>query len=84
VNTARVELFRKKHIQQSKVIDLSLLPPCLASLELHIHMANYVAVIWKCSLIPAAEYPEFSTDKIMQERLNGSKTNLSPKIKTCF
>ena len=47
VNKARYELFLKKHTQQNKVIDLSLLPPCCSTLKLHVMRYNYVACIWK-------------------------------------
>lgn len=59
VNEARVDLFRKKHLKDNKVIDLSMLPPCLPSLEIHIKRANYIAWIWKKSLEPIISVPEF-------------------------
>ena len=33
------------------IIDLSLLPPCQSTLYLHILHFNYIARIWKCSLL---------------------------------
>ena len=40
------EVYRKKN----KIQDLSLLPPCLRSLLLHLKRSNYIARIWKlCS-----------------------------------
>ena len=36
-----------KLLEDNKVIDLSLLPPCQTSLERHIRRANYVARIWR-------------------------------------
>ena len=44
-------------MKEEKVIDLSLLPPSLSTLYLHILRSNYVARIWKCSLLNLVEYP---------------------------
>ena len=44
-------------MKEEKVIDLSLLPPCQSTLYLHILRSNYVARIWKCSLLSVVEYP---------------------------
>ena len=39
----------KKYTKGNKVIDLTLLPPCKTSLNLHLQRCNYIALIWKCS-----------------------------------
>ena len=57
VNDARYELFQKKYVKESKVIDLSLLPPCRSSLILHLNRCNYVACMWKSSPVANITYP---------------------------
>ena len=57
VNEARYELFMKKYTKENKVIDLSLLPPCKTTLNLHLQRCNYVARIWKCSGSAENNYP---------------------------
>ena len=47
VNEARFELFINKYVNENKIIDLSTLPPCRATVLLHIKRANYIAKIWK-------------------------------------
>ena len=37
----------KKQTNESKVTDVSVIPPCLTSLYLQIKRANYVAAVWK-------------------------------------
>ena len=51
------KMFDKKFVKEEKVIGLSLLPPCQSTLYLLILHSNYVARIWKCSLINVVEYP---------------------------
>lgn len=51
VNAVRSKCFEKKYIKEGKVIDMALLPPCHSSLFLHIQRANYVAKIWRSSLV---------------------------------
>ena len=50
-------MFDKKFAKEEKVIDLSLLSPCQSTSYLLILHSNYVARIWKCSLINVVEYP---------------------------
>ncbi len=52
VNQVRRELFWKKLNKQKKIIDLSLLPPCLQSLQKHCHRANYVSRMWRLAHQP--------------------------------
>lgn len=47
VNEARKDIFWEKLEKDGKVIDLSLLPPCQTSLELHSKRANFVAKMWR-------------------------------------
>ena len=47
VNEARRQIFREKLQKDNKIIDLSLLPPCQSSLELHCKRANFVAKMWR-------------------------------------
>ena len=44
-------------MEEEKVIDLSLLPPCQSTLYLLILHYTYVARTWKCSLTNIVEYP---------------------------
>ena len=44
-------------MEEEKVIDLSLLPPCQSTLYLLILHSTYVARTWKCSLTNIVEYP---------------------------
>lgn len=48
-NEAGKQLFDKKYLNQGKVIDLSLLPPCQSALRLHILCASVIARIWNCA-----------------------------------
>ena len=57
IKKVRKKMFDKKFVKGEKVIDLSLLPPCQSTLYLLILHSNYVARIWKCSLINVVEYP---------------------------
>ena len=43
VDKLRYKMFMQKFEKEGKVLDLSLLPPCKANLQLHIMRANYVA-----------------------------------------
>ena len=51
MNVVRPKLFEKKYTKEGKVIDIPLLPPCNSALILHIKRANYVAKMWKSSLM---------------------------------
>ena len=50
VNAAREEIFTKKYANENKIIDLSFLPPCDTTLQLHVKRANFVAKLWKTCL----------------------------------
>ena len=60
VNAVRKKLFDNKYLNQNKVMDISLLPPCRSSLRLHILRANVVARIWIQANQPLIELPDFS------------------------
>lgn len=51
VNSTRFELFERKQ-RKGVIVDLSVIPPCLSSLLLHMERANYVARLWKLSGVP--------------------------------
>ena len=46
-NNLTQRIAEKKYANDKKVIDLSVLPPCEATLKLYIRRANYVANMWK-------------------------------------
>ena len=54
---ARWKIFQQKHLKESKITDLSLLPPCDAVLRLHSTRANAVAYLWRNSNNPLIEFP---------------------------
>ena len=58
VNDVRYELFNKKYARENEVIDLSLIPPCQSTLMLHLRRSNYVASIWKKSLLARFDLPD--------------------------
>ena len=59
VNDLRHHLYKKKFEgQEEKVIDLSLLPPCSDSLQLHIFRSAYVARRWRLSIQSNFEEPD--------------------------
>jgi len=60
VNAVRSKCFEKKYIKEGKVVDMALLPPCYSSLFLHIQRANYVAKIWRSSLVSQLNTEEIS------------------------
>ena len=47
-------------MKNSKVVDISLLPPCKSVLLLHMKRANYVAKIWKSSLISWVDFGDIT------------------------
>ena len=49
VNKLRHRLFKQKFEVKNKVIDLSLLPPCLDSLRLHMNRSSYIAKRYRLS-----------------------------------
>ncbi|CAB3980564.1 Hypothetical predicted protein [Paramuricea clavata] len=52
--------FRQSTKKHSKIVDLSLLPPCQSVLKLHGRRANFVAKIWKSSDEAKLQIPEIS------------------------
>ena len=45
VNSTRFDMFMKKQNQESKVVDLSVIPPCFSSLYLQIKRSNFIAAM---------------------------------------
>ena len=66
INKIRRKIFDKKFVKEEKVIDLSLLPPCQSTLYLHILRSNYVARIWKSSLLNTVKYPRIMENSWME------------------
>ena len=60
VNSVRTFLFETKYLNQNKTIDISLLPPCQASLRPRILRSNVVARIWKLSDEAQTQLPDLS------------------------
>ena len=50
INQPRYEIFQAMYEKKGKIQDLSLLPPCRSSLQLHCKRSNYVAKMWRSSL----------------------------------
>ena len=65
INKARHDIFKSRYDAKSKEssfstqegIDLSLLPPCQASLHMHIERVNYQTTIWKQAHVAAPNVP---------------------------
>ena len=53
----------KKQNQESKVVDLSVIPPCFSSLYLQIKRSNFIAAMWKRT----EPYPEDIDDLLLEE-----------------
>ena len=60
VNEVRFKLFETKYEKQSKVIDLSTLPPCQSVLKLHANRANFVSKMFKSSLVAQMQIPDIT------------------------
>ncbi len=52
VDEARRELFWNRLRRDNRISDLSVLPPCNRTTEIHIKRANFVALIWKMAKSP--------------------------------
>ena len=68
VNAARYKIFSRKFANEEKTVDMSALPPCESVLRLHCQRANYLAGIWKRSVIsqssiPSSVYHGWNPDK---------------------
>ena len=50
INELRYEIFQTMYEKKGRIQDLSLLPPCRSSLQLHCKRSNYVARIWRSIL----------------------------------
>ena len=50
INELRYEMFQTMYEKKGKIQDLSLLPPCRSSLQLHCKRSNYIARMWRSSL----------------------------------
>ena len=59
VNDARYQLFKRKNELYKKSIDLALLPPCQAVLNLHSKRANFEAYLWKQTLNSMINVPNY-------------------------
>ena len=57
VDVVRSKKFQKKYKSEAKIIDLSLIPPCISVFKLHADRANYVAKIWRSSTTSWMEMP---------------------------
>ena len=60
VNTFWFNKFTEKQKRENKYVDLSTLPPCQATLKLHIFHANRVAYLMKRSSVAQVEEPPLS------------------------
>ena len=60
VNDVRSEILQHKHINQTKVVDISHLPPCRSTLLSHSKRPNVIAKIWNLSHVPWLEEPDFT------------------------
>ena len=67
INKIQKKMFDKKYVKEEKAMDLPLLPPCQCTLYLHILPPyNYVAKIWKCSLLNVVECPSIMENGWME------------------
>ena len=85
VDAVRYQIFIKKHTTQTKVVDLSLLPPCKQVLRLHSARANAIATMWKSSTIPEINLSEiinvgWYTDMSIQWTENEFPENLTDML----
>ena len=53
-------MFEKKYAKRSKIIDLAVLPLCESVLFLHTARANFVAKIWRSSLVSMYDPPSIT------------------------
>ena len=58
VNEARYDMFYKKYQSHNKIVDMSTLPPCKATLKLHVLRSLYIATIWKRSIVSKPVLPD--------------------------
>ena len=60
VDKLRYNKFEAVYCKKSKIQDLSLLPPCLRSLLLHLKRSNYIARIWKLCFQAVIDFQDIS------------------------
>ena len=60
INKFRWLLFQKKHAKESKVIDLSALPPCRNVLQIRSERATFFAKVWRSSLANKIDEENFA------------------------
>ena len=77
VNAVRFHQSKKKYEYVNRIIDLSLLPSCRSSLQLHIQRSCYAARIWRLSLTSC--YQELAV-----ENHGCTKDNIVQWIETAF
>ena len=66
INKIQKKMFDEKYVKEEKALDLPLLPPCQSTLYLHILPSNYVAKVWKCSLLNVVECPSIMENGWME------------------
>ena len=60
MDVVRNQLFQRKHVSQSEIIDLALLPPCQSCLLLYSKRANIIAKIWRAAGLRTTEFPNLT------------------------
>ena len=60
MDVVRNHLFQRKHVSQSKIIYLALLPPCQSCLLLHSKRANIIAKVWRAADLRTTELPDLT------------------------
>ena len=71
VNEARYTIFERKLSKDKKITDMSVLPPCHQTLDLHIRRANFIAKEWRSAHI--------SNSESTSSRENGWNEQMEPK-----
>ena len=66
INKIQKKMSDEKYVKEEKALDLPLLPPCQSTLYLHILPSNYVAKVWKCSLLNVVECPSIMENGWME------------------
>jgi hypothetical protein len=60
VDVVRAAMFEKKYLKDGKIVDMAVLPPCESVLFLHTTRANFVAKIWRSSLVGMHNTPSIT------------------------
>ena len=58
MDVVRNQLFQRKHVSQSKIIGLELLPSCQSCFLLYSKRANRIAKIWRAAHLRTIELPD--------------------------